>query len=135
MKKIFITLFSVLTLLLAGCAGTNNAIEQPTTNTEQNETQEVTITLVKDNGEEVISEKTIKLEEGETLMEIMSRNFELTTEYNDSFITAINGISNDDTSSYYWIYTINGEEVLKGANEITLNPGDTVEFNYAKYEG
>ena len=135
MKKIFITLFSVLTLLLAGCAATNNAVEQPNTNTEQNETQQVTITLVKDNGEEVINEKTIELEEGETLMELMARNFELTTEYNDSFITAIDGIANDDSTSYYWIYTINGEEVLKGANEITLNPGDTVEFNYAKYEG
>ncbi|WP_096153691.1 MULTISPECIES: DUF4430 domain-containing protein [Bacillus] len=133
MKKILITLFSVLTLLLAGCAGANNAEES--SNTEQKQAQEVTITLVKDSGEEVISEKNIEIEEGETLMEVMARNFELTTAYEDAFIVGIDGIESDDENSYYWTYTINGEEVFEGPRDVKLKADDKVEFNYSKYEG
>ncbi|MED4017249.1 DUF4430 domain-containing protein [Sutcliffiella cohnii] len=139
MKKIWISLLVAISLIVTGCAAdnANNTNNNANAGVEQNEeVSKVTIKLVKDNGEEVISEEAFEFEAGETLLNVMEENFELTTE-ESSFgvmITAINGIE-AGIDDYYWIYTANSEEVLVGAHEYELKDGDVIEFNYSKYEG
>ncbi|AST94355.1 hypothetical protein BC6307_13835 [Sutcliffiella cohnii] len=138
MKKIWISLLVAISLIVTGCAAdnTNNTNNNANAGVEQNEeVNKVTIKLVKDNGEEVISEEALQFEEGETLMDVMHEHFELTTDDSGAFIVGINGIESDYENNYFWIYTANNEEVLVGANEYVLKDGDVIEFNYSKYEG
>ncbi|WBL17629.1 DUF4430 domain-containing protein [Sutcliffiella sp. NC1] len=138
MKKIWISLLVAISLIVTGCAAdnTNNTNNNANAGVEQNEeVNKVTIKLVKDNGEEVISEEALQFEEGETLIDVMHEHFELTTDDSGAFIVGINGIESDYENNYFWIYTANNEEVLVGANEYVLKDGDVIEFNYSKYEG
>ncbi|MGD6831476.1 DUF4430 domain-containing protein [Sutcliffiella halmapala] len=137
MKKFLLTLIAALTLALTGCAtaenntNTNTSTDAP--KEEQQEKLESTIKLTKD-GEEVISEKTVEFEEGESLMEVMERNFELTLDDTKEFIVGIDGVESDTANSYFWTYMVNEEEIMVGAKEYVLKAEDVVHFDYAKWE-
>ncbi|WP_169864903.1 DUF4430 domain-containing protein [Sutcliffiella halmapala] len=136
MKKYLLTLLTIFTLALAGCAigqenTENNQNAGETQEEQQQEQAEVTVKLTKD-GEEVISEETVEFEEGESIMEVMERNFDLTLD--GDFIVGIDGVESDTENSYFWTYTVNEEEVMVGAKEYILEADDVVQFNYAKWE-
>lgn len=142
MKNYLLTLFAALTLVLAGCAdSTTNEANQNTNNTapaeEQKEQQEnqltTSIKLTKEGGE-VISEDTVEFEEGESLMEVMDRNFDLTTGFGGDFIVGIDGLGSEDESDYYWNISVNGESLMVGASDYTLEENDEVHFDYQKVE-
>jgi hypothetical protein len=138
MKKFLLTLLAAFTLALTGCAGgenntnTNTSTEAPKEE-QQQEKLETTIKLTKD-GKEVISEKTVEFEEGESLMEVMERNFELTMDETKEFIVGIDGVESDTANSYFWTYEVNEEEIMVGAKEYVLKADDAVHFDYAKWE-
>lgn len=99
-------------------------------NEEVNEeiTEEVAFTISKDNGEEIIAEEEIAVEEGAILLDVLQENFEVElTE--QGFITAINGSEQDEEAGVYWMYDVNGEAALVGAGEYELQPGDEVVFD------
>ncbi|MCA1320793.1 DUF4430 domain-containing protein [Bacillus tianshenii] len=137
MKKFLLTLIAALTIALAGCGtegnstNSNSAADAP--KEEQQEQLETTIKLTKD-GEESISEKTVEFEEGESLMEVMERNFELTLDDSKEFIVGIDGLESDTAKSYFWTYKVNEEEIMVGAKEYMLKADDVVHFDYAKWE-
>ncbi|MGM0834888.1 MAG: DUF4430 domain-containing protein [Bacillota bacterium] len=137
MKKFLLTLLAALTIALAGCAAgennTNNSSSADAPKEEQQEQLETTIKLTKD-GEEAISEKTVEFEEGESLMEVMERNFELTLDDSNEFIVGIDGLESDTANSYFWTYKVNEEEIMVGAKEYVLKADDVVHFDYAKWE-
>lgn len=138
MKKFLLTLLATFTLALTGCASgenntnTNSSTEAPIEEKQQ-EQLETTIKLTKD-GEEVISEKTVEFEEGESLMEVMERNFELTLDDTNEFIVGIDGLDSDTANSYFWTYEVNEEDIMVGAKEFVLKADDVVHFDYAKWE-
>lgn len=137
MKKFLFTLIAALTIALAGCGTAENGTKSNSTSDapkeEQQEQLETTIKLTKD-GEESISEKTVEFEEGESLMEVMERNFELTLDDSKEFIVGIDGLESDTATSYFWTYKINEEEIMVGAKEYMLKADDVVYFDYAKWE-
>ncbi|SDJ66712.1 DUF4430 domain-containing protein [Sediminibacillus albus] len=137
MKKFLFNLFSVLlfAVLLTGCGGQepNNNEQSETEQTGETENQEsVMVTISENQGEKVIAEKEIAIEEGAILLEVMKENFEI--EESDGFITSIEGVSQNEDEGKYWMYTINGEMAEVGANEYELTPGDEVTFDLQAME-
>lgn len=138
MKNYLLSLAAALTLVLAGCAGETNEANQNTNNSapveEQHENNLSTSIKLTKEGEEVISEDTFEFEEGESLMDVMDRNFDLTTGFGGDFIVGIDGIGSEDEADYYWNISVNGESLMVGASDYTLEENDEVHFDYQKVE-
>ena len=130
MKKqmnLFITILVGLVILI-GCGQT----ETPDTNTEGDSGDAVEITISTDNGEEVITNKSIVIEKDDILMDVLQENFQV--EVNDGFITSIEGIEQNESEQLYWMYEVNDEPANVGANQFELSPGDAVVFDLHGYE-
>lgn len=57
----------------------------------------------------------------------MKTSFEI--EDDNELITSTNGYEQDDKADKYWIFDINGEESMIGADDLELQEGDLVELN------
>lgn len=138
MKK-FVKGFCVFLLgavILTGCqsATENGASESSSSESSSVEeskaaTIQTTIKIENDGKEE--SSKTLEVEEGTSLMDVLKDNFEVETS-KEGFITAIDGTKQDDSKGYYWTFTLNGEWGEKGAADTILKDKDEVVFSYGK---
>ncbi|ERL21791.1 PF14478 domain protein, partial [Streptococcus pyogenes GA06023] len=63
---------------------------------------------------------------GDTVLEILKDNYEVKEK--DGFITAIDGIEQDTKANKYWLFKVNGKMADKGADQITVKDGDSIEF-------
>ena len=137
-KNIFSFLFVVIfSFSLVACQGsTQDSTDASNANdsTESIESEIVTVTVSKNNGEEIVETKEVEVQEGQTVMDVMSENFDLETAYEGTFITGINGVVADEAKEESWFYSVNGESAMVGATEYELNPGDRVEFDLHKWE-
>ncbi|NLP50984.1 DUF4430 domain-containing protein [Bacillus sp. RO1] len=140
MKKLLLTLLLTLTLAITGCANASNETNQtgnnetPAENQEQQESKLSTSIKLTNQGDEVISEETVEFEEGESLMDVMDRNFDLTTGFGGDFIVGIDGLGSEEESDYYWNISVNGESLMVGASDYVLEENDEVHFDYQKVE-
>jgi ABC-type enterochelin transport system substrate-binding protein len=133
MKKLVLVL-STMMLLMAGCGTTETKKSSEQPKTEENKNQQVTVQITKDNGKEKVTEKKVDIAEETTVMDVMKNNFDVETQFDDSFISSIEGVAGNEQDKTSWFFSVNGEEAMKGAKDITLKPGDTVEFDFHKYE-
>ncbi|WP_406944059.1 DUF4430 domain-containing protein [Halobacillus sp. SY10] len=117
--------------MLAGC-GTQEGSETSATQEEQVQEVTVQVQLSKNDGEEMIAEDEITVEEGTTLMEVMEDNYEV--EQSEGFINSIEGIAGNQEEKMAWMYTINGDEAMVGANEYEVKDGDEIVFDYQSWE-
>ncbi|WP_082233957.1 DUF4430 domain-containing protein [Halobacillus massiliensis] len=124
------TVFLLAIGLLAGCSDTTETDEQATENNNEETTVEIEVS--KDEGEETLSAEEYTVEEGTTLMEIMKDNYEIEEE--GGFINSIDGIQPEDGEQKAWIYTINGEDAMVGANEYEVEDGDSINFDFQAWE-
>ncbi|HGH9206143.1 TPA: DUF4430 domain-containing protein [Streptococcus pyogenes] len=62
----------------------------------------------------------------DTVLEILKDNYEVKEK--DGFITAIDGIEQDTKANKYWLFKVNGKMADKGADQITVKDGDSIEF-------
>ncbi|WP_077621690.1 DUF4430 domain-containing protein [Sediminibacillus massiliensis] len=138
MKNIFSALFLVLFLVtgLVGCGqeqGQEQEQSEPQTeNASETENEESVSVTISEDGEDVIAEEDIPIEEGDILLDVMKENFEV--EESDGFITSIEGVSQDEEAGKYWMYYVNGEMAEVGANEKELSPDDEVTFDLQAME-
>ncbi|UOR12425.1 DUF4430 domain-containing protein [Halobacillus amylolyticus] len=127
------TLLSALMLtmvVLAGCQTESGSEEETASNQEEKQEVTLQIELSKNKGEEVISTKEVTVEEGTMLMDVMKNNFEV--EESEGFINSIEGIS--ATEQKAWLFTINGESSMVGANEYEVKQGDEIVFDFHAWE-
>ena len=136
MKKLLLALS--LSLVLFGCAPTEEAetssILQESTvaaSSEAAETVSVTISLT-DGGTVVAgSEKTVEVEAGTSLFDVMKENY--TIEEDGGFITAIDGLAqveeSAETKAKDWLFDVNGEPSMVGAADVALQEGDVIVWN------
>ncbi|WP_167577756.1 DUF4430 domain-containing protein [Ammoniphilus sp. YIM 78166] len=132
--KTFWILFLVTGLLLSACTG--NQAERPTETPSEHQSHEhaITIVLSKENKQEVMEEKHVEITEGQTVLDVMKAHYQVTTAYNDAFITGINGIEGNEKDKTAWFYSVNGMEATVGANEYKLQPDDLLQFDFRKWE-
>jgi uncharacterized protein YceK len=134
MMKKLILVFAAIMLMMTGCGTTEKQKSSDQPKTEETKKEQVTVQITKDNGKEKVTEKKVDIAEETTVMDVMKDNFEIETQFDDSFISSIEGIAGNEQDKTSWFFSVNGEEAMKGVKEITLKPGDTVEFDFHKYE-
>ncbi|MGM8365314.1 DUF4430 domain-containing protein [Virgibacillus sp. W0181] len=132
----------ILTIgLLGACAANNdNQNQEPTAEEETNQTEQseeaqeenIVVTLSKDDGEEIIEEKEIPIEEGAILMDVMKANFDIKED--GGFIHSIEGVAPEKGEEKAWMYFVNNEMPMVGASEFELSAGDEVTFDLQSYE-
>ncbi|HEP1461977.1 TPA: DUF4430 domain-containing protein [Streptococcus pyogenes] len=83
------------------------------------------VRLVVKEDTNTIDEK-VSFGKGDTVLEILKDNYEVKEK--DGFITAIDGIEQDTKANKYWLFKVNGKMADKGADQITVKDGDSIEF-------
>lgn len=119
-----------MVLLLVACSHTTNEFNTNDENVE--EKIHISIALSKDHGAETIKKKSITTNKKNNLMEIMQENFEIEEE--NGFIQSINGLATDFDAETGWVYYINDEMAIVGAEDLTLSEDDYVRFDYQAWE-
>ncbi|HEX5352209.1 MAG TPA: DUF4430 domain-containing protein [Trichococcus sp.] len=136
MKKLLLALS--LSLVLFGCAPTEEAetssvLQESTVAVSSEAAETVSVTISLTDGGTVIagSEKTVEVEAGTNLFDVMKENY--TIEEADGFITAIDGQSqveeSAETKAKYWLFDVNGEPSMVGAADVALQEGDVIVWN------
>jgi ABC-type uncharacterized transport system ATPase subunit len=137
MKKKFFGFLAASLLvagILSGCGTQQAEQKEEASATQQEEKQEVTIQVEvsKNNGEEMLADKEVSVPEETTLMEAMKQNFDV--KESEGFINSIEGIKGNQEKKMAWMFTINGEEAMVGANEYEVEQGDEIVFDYHSWE-
>ncbi|HER7898617.1 TPA: DUF4430 domain-containing protein [Streptococcus pyogenes] len=83
------------------------------------------VRLVVKEDTNTIDEK-VSFGKGDTVLEILKDNYEVKEK--DGFITSIDGIEQDMKANKYWLFKVNGKMADKGADQITVKDGDSIEF-------
>lgn len=99
----------------------------------------VTLSILADGDLGVILEETeIRWEKGDTVLDVLKRatkQFDIQMEYRGSGAFAyVEGIDNlyefDHGPHSGWVFTVNGNEVMRSAGKFVLQAGDRVEWRY-----
>ncbi|HEX6594561.1 MAG TPA: DUF4430 domain-containing protein [Bacillota bacterium] len=142
MNKWLLRFFMMILMvgLVTGCVAdqdesqetTNSRIEQTENEDTLEKEETVVITVSKDEGEKMIIEQEVPIEEDAVLMDVLKEHFEIEEE--DGFITSIEGVAPEEGEEKAWMYFVNGEIASVGANEFELSPGDEVTFDLQAWE-
>ncbi len=70
--------------------------------------------------------------DGETVMRLLQRSFDVQTRFGGNFVQEIDGISGgrEGGKKVDWFYYVNGIEASEGAGERPLHPGDRVWWDH-----
>ncbi len=120
------------TLHITSKSGDENNTDKAPSQSQNNDAQKeqginITVKLVlADKTETVFKIKT----EATTLADaLLEKKLISKEEYDAGFYSTINGVRADyNLDKTWWCFYINGQEALTGANEITLNEGDSFEI-------
>lgn len=122
MNKRFKTGFlALVAMLLVACSQGTKQIQ--TTPSVPKADHHVRLVFKEDTN--TIDEK-VSFGKGDTVLEILKDNYEVKEK--DGFITAIDGIEQDTKANKYWLFKVNGKMADKGADQITVKDGDSIEF-------
>jgi hypothetical protein len=97
----------------------------------------VTVTVSQDFGEDRLEEPQEETaREGETVMRLLQRSFDVETRFGGNFVQEIDGISGGEEGGKRvdWFYYVNGIEASEGAGERRLFPGDRVWWDHHDWE-
>lgn len=125
MKRLVVLLLAAL--ILAGCgfgAGKKTG-------------GSVTVTVSQDFGERQLA-PTLRetAREGETVMRVLQRSFDVQTRFGGNFVQEIDGVSGgrEDGQRVDWFYYVNGIESSQGAGERKLHAGDRIWWDHHDWE-
>jgi hypothetical protein len=108
----------VLALTLAACGGDSGNGGEAAAPEEQ-----AAVLVTRDCGEEVVVELT-DVPAGQTGMQALDRVADVETDSGGRFVTAVEGIEQDEDKQLAWLFYVNGEMAETGAAEVTLEAGD-----------
>ena len=118
-------------LALAGCGGGGEAEERaPAAATER---EQAAVLVTRDCGKDEVVEKT-EVPAGQTAMQALERVAEVDKASGGKFVTAIEGIQQDEKKKLAWLFYVDGKMAEKGATEIRLEPGDVEWWDLHNWE-
>lgn len=126
MKKLVANLFALLALLILTACGQTKTADSSTSSSASQPTVELVVTKPEGSKSE-----TVTFEEGDSVLEILDAAYDI--EETNGFITAIDGLKQDESKNIYWMYKVNGEMADKGAGELEPKAGDKIEFYQEKF--
>jgi hypothetical protein len=91
-----------------------------------------TLRVTRDFGHRELGSVTLdKVREGQTVMRMLRREFDVTTRYGGRFVQSIDGLEGEGTGGQAdWFFWVNGVEADKGAAEWDVEPGDRIQWDY-----
>lgn len=122
MKKLFSCLVLVFSLFLAACGQTT---KEASTEASTSKVQLVV------KSDKTTTDETVEAKADQTVMDVLKANYEV--KETDGFITAIDGVEQDEAAKKYWMFKVNGEVAPKAANQIKVKDGDKIEFYQETY--
>ncbi|MFC5632194.1 MULTISPECIES: DUF4430 domain-containing protein [Streptococcus] len=122
MKKLLSSLVIFLSIFLVACD--NDAAEK-----DDQVAGKVQLIVNLDTNK---MDEQVTFESGDTVMDVLEDNYEV--EKDNGLITSIDGLAQDEAKKLYWMFKVNDEMAPKGADQITLNDGDKIEFYQEKFE-
>lgn len=137
-KKISLLVLAILAiaaLVLTGCgSSTIGTGENETKNTENKDTISITIKIANDLIEPKCNEEEVVETSAKTLGEYVqsSDKFEYEVTEFGTTIKAING-AKDGTDGIYWMFKVDGEDSMVGADLVDLIDGSIYEFYTMAY--
>lgn len=78
-------------------------------------------------------EKKVSFKKGDTVMDILEANLKDVKE-EGGMVTAIEGVSQDEQKSVFWMYKVNGKMAEVGAQDYKVKEDDKVEFYQDTYQ-
>ncbi|MEX2805123.1 DUF4430 domain-containing protein [Streptococcus sp. H31] len=127
MKKISKLIMTALSfIVLTACSTDSTATSS---NSASSDTGTVQLIVQEDSN---TIDENVTFEKGDTVMDVLQDNYEV--EETDGFITAIDGIKQDEEAGKYWMFTINNELAPKAADQIKVKNGDKIEFYQDVYD-
>jgi hypothetical protein len=97
----------------------------------------VTVTVSQDfGGRQLAPTRRETAREGETVMRLLQRSFDVQTRFGGNFVQEIDGVSGgrEDGQRVDWFYYVNGIESSQGAGERKLHDGDRVWWDHHDWE-
>ena len=119
----------LLVLALAGCGDSESTPEA--TSTQAGPTAAVLVTT--DCGAEVVTD-TVEVAAGQTAMRALDQVADIETDSGGKFVTAIEGVEQDEGKKLAWLYYVNGKAATKGAAEVKLGDGDVEWWDLHNWE-
>ncbi|APT18150.1 hypothetical protein FC62_GL000684 [Amylolactobacillus amylotrophicus DSM 20534] len=135
MKKLLrILVVAVLPILLlgVGCSNQEKSTDNTQTKSSSVANQTATIKVFDRTNNKVLGNKKVSFKKGESVLAALKKSYRVTE--SKGFVSAINGVEQDDQAGAYWTFTVNGQDATKGAGEIQLAPKDKVVFKLSTYE-
>ncbi|ALS00354.1 hypothetical protein ATZ33_02855 [Enterococcus silesiacus] len=126
MKKIINAAMIMMMIFILGACG--QATDKKDTTKASENALSITIVL-KEDGKE-FDKKELNIKKDESLQTVMETNYKV--EMSKDFISGIDGRVQDEKSSKYWMYDVNGKQPDVGAVEYFLKDGDTVTWTLNK---
>lgn len=124
MKKLLTNLFALAALLILTACGQAKTAESAASSASSSASgPTVELVVTKPDGSK---SETVTFEEGDSVLEILDAAYDI--EETNGFITAIDGLKQDESKKTYWMYKVNGEVADKAAGELEPKPGDKIEF-------
>ena len=118
-------------LALAGCGGGDEARERaPAT---EGQPEQAAVLVTRDCGKDDVVAKT-DVPAGQTAMQALERVAEVEKASGGKFVTAIEGVSQNETKKLAWLFYVDGKAAEKGATEIRLEPGDVEWWDLHNWE-
>jgi hypothetical protein len=124
-------LLAVLALTLAGCGGNGEGEDRAPATEAQAEQAAVLVT--RDCGKQEVVAKT-NVPAGQTAMQALERTADVEKASGGKFVTAIEGISQDEKKKLAWLFYVDGKMAEKGATEIRLEPGNVEWWDLHNWE-
>jgi hypothetical protein len=104
------------------------------------ETGDVTLTVTRDFGTVALHEGAEQqkeaVDEGDTVMRVLQRSYDVKTRYSGGFVQGIDGVSGgrEDGRRADWFYYVNGIEAPVGAAERRVTGGERVWWDHHQWE-
>ena len=115
-----VALFAALFVGACGSNGDSGAQDQPAA-TAAAEQAEVLVT--EGCGKTIVVNKK-EVPAGQTALRALETIADIETDDGGRFVTAIEGVEQDESKQLAWLFYVNGEMAEKGAAEIKLQAGD-----------
>jgi Domain of unknown function (DUF4430) len=118
-RSLWALVFALLAFALAACGGDGGGGNGSPAASEP----QAAVLITQDCGRDIVIERTA-VPAGGTALQALDRVADVETDSGGRFVTAVEGIEQDESKRLAWLFYVNGKMAEKGAAEITLQAGD-----------
>ena len=95
----------------------------------------VTLTVTRGFGEHPIASTQVNaVRPSDTVIRLLESHTRVTTAYGGGYVQSINGLAGSKTAERDWFFYVNGSQPSIGAADVTVHPGDRIQWDYHRWD-